>query len=78
MMTIASIVSILSMVASNASAFEALGVDLADIFAKGKALVSTDTASTPAERADALVAIEALQDERDAALAVLAQKAPGS
>lgn len=78
MITIASIMSILGTVATNIPAFVALGADVEDMFAKGTALVTSDTASTADERAAVLVEIEDLQSQFAAGLATLAQQAPDS
>lgn len=78
MFTLATIVSALGMLATNAPSFIALGVDVVDAFDKGKALISSDTASTPEERATALAAVAASETTRDAALAALKLAAPDS
>ena len=78
MIAVSSILAILSAVATNAPAFVALGGDILDMFDKGKALVSSDTASTPEERAEALSTIEGLQAQFTARLSELEQTAPHS
>jgi hypothetical protein len=78
LISIATIVAGITAVATNIPAFVALGVDVADVIDKGKALVSSDTASTPEERAAALAEIEGLQGQLAAGLAVLEQQAPNS
>jgi hypothetical protein len=75
---IAAVLSILTMAVTNAPAFLALGVDVADMFTKGTALVSSDVASTPEERAAALATIEGLQAQFDARMVELKQTAPNS
>lgn len=78
MFTIASIVSALGYVVANYQTFVDLGVDVVDVFSKGKALVTSDTASTPEERAAAMVEIEGLEAQRDARLEELRVQAPNS
>lgn len=78
MLSITTIVSALGVLVANAPAFMALGVDIVDVFQKGKAMVASDTASTPTERAAAMMEIEALEDQRDAALEALRRAAPNS
>lgn len=78
MITLTSIMALLTTAIANAPAFEALGGDIADMISKGKALVSSDTASTPEERATALAEIDDLESQFAAGLAVLQQQAPNS
>jgi|JI9StandDraft_2_1071091.scaffolds.fasta_scaffold1704231_1 hypothetical protein len=78
MFTIGTIVSTLGTLALNAPSFIALGVDLVDAFNKGKALIESDTASTPEERAAAMAEISALESQRDSALEALRLQAPNS
>lgn len=75
---IAIVLAALSALVTNAPAFIALGADVVDLFDKGKALISSDTASTPAERAAALSEIEGLEAQRDARLEELRVQAPNS
>lgn len=78
MFTLSSIVSTLALIAANMPAFIALGADVIGLFEKGKELISSDTASTPEERASALSEIADLESQRDAALEALRQQAPNS
>lgn len=73
MFTLATIVSSLGMLATNAPAFVALGVDLVDAFDKGKTLIASHTASTPEERVAAWNKISDLELQRDARLEELRQ-----
>jgi hypothetical protein len=78
MFTLGSIVSALGALVAQAPSFIALGVDLVDAFDKGKALISSNTASTPAERAAALAEVADLEVQRDVALEELRKAAPNS
>lgn len=78
MFTLATILAALTAVTTNAPAFIGLGVDIVALFEKGKALITSDTASTAAERAVALAEIETLEAQRDARLEELRQQAPAS
>ena len=55
-----------------------IGVDIVDAFNKGKALITSDTASSPTERETALAEIADLEVQRDAALEELRRQAPNS
>jgi hypothetical protein len=78
MFTVGTIVSTLGTLVLNAPSFIALGVDLVDAFDKGKALISSDTASTAEERAAALAEIASMEVQRDEALEALRLQAPNS
>ena len=78
MFTVGTIVSALGTLAVNAPSFIALGVDLVDAFEKGKVLITSDTTSTPEERAAALAEIASMEGQRDAALEALRLQAPNS
>lgn len=78
MLTLSSIVSALGLLVTHAPSFLALGIDFADVFSKGKALVTSHTASTPAEREAALAEIADLEAQRDARLEELRVQAPDS
>ncbi len=78
MITTQAVMFALGAIAKNAPAFVALGADLAEMTAKGHALVSSDTASSPAEREAAQKYIASLQDEFAASLENLRQQAPNS
>ncbi len=73
---IATIVSALGYVVANYQTFIDLGADVVDMFDKGKALVTSDEASTPEERDAALAEIADLEARRDARLEELRQQAP--
>lgn len=78
MFTLASVVSALGYAVANYQTFAALGADFVDMFDKGKAIVTSHTASTPEERAAALAEIAGLEAQRDARLEELRQQAPNS
>lgn len=78
MIAIETIVAGLAAVTNNLPAMFALGVDVYDVFEKGKDLVTSHVASTADERAAALAEIAGLQAQRDAALTALGQQAPNS
>lgn len=77
-MTLAAILAALAAAVTHADAFMALGVSFVDLFDKSKALVTSHTASTPDERAAAMLVIEDLEAKRDARLDELGRLAPNS
>ena len=78
MLAIGSIVEALQALVTYGPALAAMGADVVDLFDKGKALVSSDTASTPEERAAAMAEIAGLEAQRDARLEELRTQAPNS
>lgn len=78
MITLASVISLITTLVANADTFVALGGDFEDMFSKGDALINSDTASTPEERAAANATMADLRRQRDARLEELRQQAPKS
>ena len=72
------VMSGLNLIMTNLPAFEALGLDLVEVFDRSKAIVTGDTTSTPAEREAALSEIASMEVQRDARLAELGRIAPNS
>lgn len=72
------VLAALTAVTTNLPAFMALGADVVGMFDKGKALIASDTASTPDVQAAALAEIATLEAQRDARLEELRQQAPNS
>lgn len=72
------VLSGLNLIMTNLPAFQALGLDLAEVFDRSKAIVTGDTTSTPAEREAALAEIATMESQRDARLEELRVLAPDS
>lgn len=75
---ISTILATLSFAVTNKDMLEQLGVNVVDMFTKGRNLVSNDTTTTPEERAAAQAKIDGLEAQINARVDELVRLAPNS
>lgn len=75
---ISTVLAALSFAVTNKDMLEQLGVNVVDMFTKGRNLVSNDTTTTPEERTAAQAQIDALEAQINARVDELGRIAPNS